>query len=220
MAWKGLLKQTQRYLDKVQNPYPAAERVLYQFASAEDLGKWKVFTDEEFGGQSIAELSSSSNTRDRTATAEFRGEISVNIDEETEGKRMQRSGFAGIRTQEMEGQYMDVEGYDALAFCVRGDGRKYIANLRTANWIVGEDNSYDVWQAFLFARKGAWQEVVLPLDRFLLTHKGRLVETRSEMNPHRIVSLGISLAAGGSDAKKGGPFCLGLDCIKATRAGS
>ncbi len=33
------------------------------------------------------------------ATAEFRGEISVNIDEETEGKRMQRSGFAGIRTQ-------------------------------------------------------------------------------------------------------------------------
>lgn len=69
-------------------------------------------------------------------------------------------------------------------------------------------------------RKGAWQEVVLPLDRFLLTHKGRLVETRSEMNPHRIVSLGISLAAGGSDAKKGGAFCLGLECIKATRAGS
>lgn len=47
---------------------------------------------------------------------------------------------------------MDVEGYDALAFCVRGDGRKYIANLRTANWIVGEDNSHDVWQAFVFAR--------------------------------------------------------------------
>jgi hypothetical protein len=52
----------------------------------------------------------------------------------------------------MEGQYMDVEGYDALAFRMRGDGRKYIANLRTANWIVGEENSHDVWQAFLLAR--------------------------------------------------------------------
>ncbi len=67
-------------------------------------------------------------------------------------------------------------------------------------------------------RKGAWQEVVLPMDRFLLTHKGRLVETRSEMNPHRIVSLGISLAAGGSDAEKTGPFCLDLEWIKAVRA--
>lgn len=67
-------------------------------------------------------------------------------------------------------------------------------------------------------RKGEWQEVVLPLDRFLLTHKGRLVETRSEMNAHRIVSLGISLAAGGGDAERSGPFCLGLDWIKVTRA--
>lgn len=64
----------------------------------------------------------------------------------------QGTGLTLSSQQEMEGQYMDVEGYDALAFCVRGDGRKYIANLRTANWIVGEDNSYDVWQAFLFAR--------------------------------------------------------------------
>lgn len=52
----------------------------------------------------------------------------------------------------MEGRYMDTENYDALAFRIRGDGRKYIANLRTANWIVGEDKSHDVWQAFLLAR--------------------------------------------------------------------
>ncbi|EIE21937.1 NADH:ubiquinone oxidoreductase complex I intermediate-associated protein 30 [Coccomyxa subellipsoidea C-169] len=210
MAWKGLVKQAQRYLDK--------ERLLYQFASAEDLTQWKVFTDREYGGQSTAELSLFSESRDGTATASFHGNMSVEIDEETEGKRMQRSGFAGLRTEEMEGQYMDVEGYDALAFRMRSDGRKYIANLRTANWIVGEENSHDVWQAFLLGRKGAWQEVVLPMDRFLLTHKGRLVETRSEMNPHRIVSLGISLAAGGSDAEKTGPFCLDLEWIKAVRA--
>jgi NADH dehydrogenase [ubiquinone] 1 alpha subcomplex assembly factor 1 len=51
----------------------------------------------------------------------------------------------------MNGEYLDMEGCDALTFRVRGDGRRYIANLRTANWVVG-DKAHDVWQAFLFAR--------------------------------------------------------------------
>ena len=40
-----------------------------------------------------------------------------------------------------------------MSFRVFGDGRKYIANFRTENWIVGSRN-HDVWQAFLFARCG------------------------------------------------------------------
>lgn len=73
-------------------------------------------------------------------------------------------------------------------------------------------------------RKGEWQEVVLPLGRFLQTHKGRLIETQSEMNPHRILSLGISLAAGPLTSEGGrqrsaqGPFCLGLDWVKGMHA--
>jgi NADH dehydrogenase [ubiquinone] 1 alpha subcomplex assembly factor 1 len=51
----------------------------------------------------------------------------------------------------VEGQYLEMDGTDALAFRVRGDGRKYLASLRTDNWIVGSA-SHDVWQAFLFAR--------------------------------------------------------------------
>ena len=46
---------------------------------------------------------------------------------------------------------MDLDDYDTLAFRVRGDGRKYIASLRTENWMV-DAKSQDVWQAFLFAR--------------------------------------------------------------------
>ena len=53
--------------------------------------------------------------------------------------------------QEVEGRYLDTDGFEALAFRIKGDGRKYIASLRTDNWIVGS-NSHDVWQAFLFAR--------------------------------------------------------------------
>lgn len=46
---------------------------------------------------------------------------------------------------------LDLDDYDTLAFRVRGDGRKYIASLRTENWMV-DAKSQDVWQAFLFAR--------------------------------------------------------------------
>jgi Complex I intermediate-associated protein 30 (CIA30) len=46
---------------------------------------------------------------------------------------------------------VNLDDYDALVYRVFGDGRKYIVNLRTENWVVGE-SSKDIWQAFLFAR--------------------------------------------------------------------
>ena len=124
---------------------------------------------------------------------------------------------------------------------------------------------HDVWQAFLFApdaRKGAearrraggssgsggsgsggdesrtdngWTTAELPLSRFLLTHRGRLVEARVSMNAARVVSLGLAPAPlppspstgdgnvetggdggeGGEEAPAEGAFCLGLDSITA-----
>ena len=52
---------------------------------------------------------------------------------------------------EGEGDYIDLSEHQMVSFRVFGDGRKYIANFRTENWIVGSRN-HDVWQAFLFAR--------------------------------------------------------------------
>ena len=66
-------------------------------------------------------------------------------------------------------------------------------------------------------RPGEWQEVVLPFSRFLLTWKGKLVETKSRMSPQRITSIGIALA-GGDALQPQGPFSLGLDWVKATSA--
>ena len=40
----------------VQNPYPQGERLLYSFASQEDLKLWTVFSDKQYGGKSTAEL--------------------------------------------------------------------------------------------------------------------------------------------------------------------
>lgn len=43
-----------------------------------------------------------------------------------------------------------------------------------SSFLQVDDSSHDVWQAFLFARKGEWEEVEVPLSRFLLTWKGKV----------------------------------------------
>jgi NADH dehydrogenase [ubiquinone] 1 alpha subcomplex assembly factor 1 len=88
-----------------------------------------------------------------------------------------------------------------------------LANLRTDNWVVGE-NVEDVWQAFLFARPGAWSEVEIPLDRFLLTWRGKVIEQQVEMNAARIRGIGISLA-GGDELQPEGEYSLGVEWIAA-----
>jgi predicted nucleic acid-binding protein len=55
----------------------------------------------------------------------------------------------------------------------------------------------------------------------VLTHRGRLVEARVEMNAGRIVSVGVGAAApsgaGRADAAtRGGEFRLGVQWIRAT----
>ena len=61
--------------------------------------------------------------------------------------------------QEEEAVFHGLDEYDALVFRIFGDGRNYIANIRTDNWIIG-GKSDDVWQAFILAR----YDKILQLD--------------------------------------------------------
>ena len=63
-------------------------------------------------------------------------------------------------------------------------------------------------------RKGEWSEVSIPMSRFLLTWRGRVVESEVELNAHRITSLGVSLA-GGEELQPEGPFRLGIEWVAA-----
>ena len=67
-----------------------------------------------------------------------------------------------------------------------------------------------------YCRKGQWQTVAIPLQHFLLTWKGQLVEQRTEINAKRVISVGVSLA-GGDALQPPGNFNLGLEWIKAER---
>lgn len=66
-------------------------------------------------------------------------------------RRMMHSVVLWLWLAQVAEGVLDLDDYDTLAFRVRGDGRKYIASLRTENWMV-DAKSQDVWQAFLFAR--------------------------------------------------------------------
>ena len=67
---------------------------------------------------------------------------------------------------------------------------------------------------WLSCRKGEWQEVVIPLQDFLLTADGHATEFQPHINPTRIAALGFSLA-GGRDLQSNGPFELLIGGISA-----
>lgn len=146
-------------------------------------------------------------------TAEFSGRFSTELGDSAHA-RLKRSGFAGFSLRARPpGSTIDIEDFDSLVFRLRSDGRKYIASVRCDSWIV-DDKSHDVWQAFLFARKGEWEEVEVPLSRFLLTWKGKVVEEVVELHPKRITSIGISLA-GSQGLQEEGDFRLGIEWVAA-----
>ncbi|ONK55580.1 uncharacterized protein A4U43_UnF1380 [Asparagus officinalis] len=150
----------------------------------------------------------------------FSGNLSLDV---TEGStwRINRSGFCGMRSKKFDG-YIDLEPYDTLALRVRGDGRCYISTIYTENWINSpgqeEDNS---WQAFVFAPKDQWHIAKIPLERYLPTWRGNVIDAKLEMNPARILGMSFSVNAEGGvvpGAKSGpGGFRLDIDWIKALR---
>lgn len=80
--------------------------------------------------------------------ASFRGVYSREIGEKA-SPRLKRSGFVGM-TGRYNGLYIDLESYQSVVYRVRGDGRAYLANIRTDNWVVG-DTAEDIWQAVLLS---------------------------------------------------------------------
>ena len=113
--------------------------------------------------------------------------------------RLRRSGFAGARTKPLEKTFMnpdpsmDFDAFDALSYRVRGDGRSYIASVRTENWMTG-DSAEDVWQRVFSPPAGEWADVVIPIESFTQTHRGRTMFDHERMSANRVVFLGLAVA--------------------------
>ena len=230
------------------SPSGRAVTLLYAFASSADRGRWDVFGDFEHGGASACELVASSDDGDdadedssdaATATARrrealrerygtLRGRIDCGPPPSGTKTRLRRSGFAGARTKPLAKTLvnpdptLDFDAYDALSYRVRGDGRMYVASVRTENWMTG-DSTEDVWQAAFRPPRDEWVDVVVPIEAFVQTYRGRAVADHARMSANRVVFLGLAVAGSAETsvearrAEADGPFRLDVHSISGLR---
>lgn len=207
-AWTALHRAAKQSMDPGKPVEPVE---LFRFAGKEALSRWEVFSDADFGGRS--QVSWDWTDGKDGGDACFRGHLRSDVDERSP---LARSGFCGIRSHPLGSGYLPMEACNVVTFRVLGDGRRYIASLRTDNWIAPPGSPPDLWQAVLAPPPDTWHTVRLPLDAFLLTWKGRLVDTMETLPDNRVLSVGLAVACE-SDVAEPGPFALRLASIAAER---
>ena len=221
-----------------------AARAVASFARGErDVAAWSAFGDFEHGGSSTcafeliegeetegvdaAMLGDGARNDDGTGTNEGRfARLSGSISSDIPGgasTRLKRSGFAGVRTVHLQptmlnpDPVLDLDAFEALSYRVRGCGRMYIASVRTENWMTG-DSTEDVWQAAFTPPANKWVDIVIPLEAFTQTYRGRAMADHKRMSANRVVTLGVAVAGSAASelherAKLDGTYVLDIHSI-------
>ncbi|CAI0473113.1 unnamed protein product [Linum tenue] len=218
--WQASLNATKKALTwNLEDLMPPPERLIFSFNSKEELKKWHLYSDSEYGGLSSASLEISEVDNGLKGTGVFSGNLSVDLAEDSKWN-ISRGGFCGMRSKKFDG-FIDLDSYDTIALKLRGDGRSYISTIYTENWVNSpgqlEDNS---WQAFVHVPKDNWYIAKIPLARYLPTWRGNVINAEMEMNQARILGISLSVNAEGGvpGARTGtGDFKVELDWIKAIR---
>ncbi|KAK4168570.1 hypothetical protein QBC43DRAFT_309137 [Cladorrhinum sp. PSN259] len=177
-------------------------------SSAQDC---KVFTDEEIGGTSTAQLdfvpASSPQSR---PFARFHGNISTSLPKDRPD--IKRTGYAAFRTRDRPptvfGRSLwNIDPYVYLALRVRSDGRSYFVNVQTESVIPT-----DLHQHRLFVKKpGEWETVLIKWNMFVRTNHGFVVEPQTEILRQKVKSIGFGLTD-----RIPGPFELCVERVWAT----
>ncbi len=160
-------------------------RLLLDFDDAAQAMLFAPIDDVVMGGRSASAFSTGSGS-----TAVFSGEVSL----------ASGGGFASVRTAPRE---WGVAGARAFVLRVRGDGRRYRFNVRTA----GSLDAFR-YEAPFEAPAGQWVTVEIPLASMTGKAFGRPVPFAGTPDPARVRTLGLMI----SD-KQAGPFRLEVDWI-------
>jgi NADH dehydrogenase [ubiquinone] 1 alpha subcomplex assembly factor 1 len=169
------------------SPLMAEDRVLFKFDDAEAAKTWQTVNDGVMGGRSDGRFKINEDKK-----MEFFGRLSL----ENNG------GFASVRTRPKK---LDLKKGDSLVLRVRGDGREYNLNLYVPRPLIAFS-----YRAEFKTKKDEWSEVELPLDKFVATSFGRVVQNQP-LDASEVNGLGILLGD-----KKAGPFRLEVEWIKAS----
>ncbi len=170
---------------KMLSAEDAKDRVLFSFEEKNAAQQWQAVNDGVMGGRSDGRLRITDNK-----TMEFIGTLSL----ENNG------GFASVRTR---ASALGLKKNDLLVARVRGDGREYAFNLYT----LSRSTAFS-YRAPFQTKKDEWIEVELPLDKFIATSFGQVVQNQP-LAADSITGLGILLGD-----KKAGTFKLEIEWIK------
>ncbi|WZY98047.1 hypothetical protein YC2023_070376 [Brassica napus] len=215
---------------------PPPEKYIFKFHSKEDLKKWHLYSDSEYGGLSSASLEIPDGGKGSDGTGIFSGNLSVDLSEGSKWN-ISRSGFCGMRSKKFDG-FIDLDGYDAIAMRLRGDGRCYISTdkqkitrgklssllQRTGGILPRQIEIMSSLECFASSLRPLVTGVLIiyqiPLARYLPTWRGNVIDVEMEMNPGRVLGMSLSVNAEGGavGAKSGaGDFRVEIDWIKALR---
>ena len=120
--------------------------------------------------------------------------------------------------EQEEEEDVDLEYFSHVRFTMRNyDGRAYVCSIKTKRDAFG-NGEHDLWQAFLLAPKTTtseesssgrtnWTELTVPLDQFMKTYKGGVVESQTIGGKDSLRRRGnirsIGIACGGLEFGKG-----------------
>lgn len=161
-----------------------------------DSDRWIVVDDGVMGGRSDGHVGVRTG-HDGARTLVFHGEL-----------RTQGGGFTSIRSLGLDRR---LDGCEEVVLTVRGDGRRYACDLREGPRLRGFEPT---WKAEFDTTADTWATVVLPLDDFVPTHRGRRLDRRhlEKGTPFwtRMGSVGVTIADGID-----GPFELEIATLEA-----
>jgi NADH dehydrogenase [ubiquinone] 1 alpha subcomplex assembly factor 1 len=155
---------------------------LFSFKTTQDLQRWVVGSDADFGGSSCCYWGQTEQ-----GTALMFGTLDTTT--MPSNPKLKHTGYAGIRSRTpaqilMHQPRIDVSLYRYLKIRARGtlsnpgDERQWFLNLRT-------DSVYPtfVWQHKLyFQTPGEWEDVLVPFRDFVLTSHGKVQKRQMVMD--------------------------------------
>ncbi|MEM8836283.1 MAG: CIA30 family protein, partial [Planctomycetota bacterium] len=151
------------------------EVILAEFNGAKVSAEWIVVNDNVMGGRSSGGPTFDDGVLTFTGTTNTNG-----------------GGFSSIRT--VPGQW-DLAEYDGILLRVRGDGRTYLAEIRTDVTFQGRAVAYRA--EFKTEEGDEWQEIAVPFAKFKPSSWGRDISNQVEvLDTSDIKTLGFMIYDG------------------------
>ncbi|MDG1125751.1 MAG: CIA30 family protein [Pseudomonadales bacterium] len=165
-------------------PSTTKEMLLTSFDTQSPDLAWRVVNDGVMGGRSSSDFTAADGV------LAFSGATNTN-----------GGGFASIRSGLMD---FGLGGFTHFALRVRTDGRAYTMLLRPQNQRIS-------YRMDFVTQPGQWQEVVLPIEQFQASWRGRKLN-EAPIDPTSIEQVGIMIADG-----RDGDFNFEIDWLQARR---